>query len=265
MTLLSGDCLERLPELPDDCVDLVLVDLPYGTTKCPWDSTIPFGPMWEHLHRVAKRDAAMVFFAAEPFTSALVMSNVREYRQKLTWLKTRPVNVMNAKKMFMNWTEDIVVFYRSLPTFHPQFWDDGRESRVKIQHTRTDRSEGVMGRTGEREGHVSVYGGDRRYPKTVLEFSNVHNGKDHLHPTQKPVPLLEYLVRTYTNPQDVVLDFCMGSGSTGVACANLGREFIGIEKDGKYFDIANERVHRAYEAPRQDTFEATQNNANEDT
>jgi len=170
------------------------------------------------------------------------MSNLSEYRQKLTWLKTRPFNVFNAKKQFMNWTEDIVVFYRQLPTFNPQFWDDGTPVKKKVQHLNTDRKQGTLGQTGEREGFISVWGGDHRYPKSVLEFSNVHHGKQALHPTQKPVNLIRYLVRTYTNEGDLVLDNCSGSGTTAISCIKEKRNFICFEKDETYWKKSVERV-----------------------
>ena len=178
-------------------------------------------------------------FGTEPFTSALIMSQLSIYRQKLTWLKTRPTNVFNAKKQFMNWTEDIVVFYNKLPTYNPIMRTDGVFTGAKVQHNNTDRSQGTLGKTGENEGYVHQGNDGLFYPKTVLEFSNVHNGKNKLfHPTQKPVALLEYLIKTYTNEGDLVLDNCMGSGSTGVAALNTGRNFIGIELQESYFNIA---------------------------
>ena len=241
--LHNGDCLEVMKRIPDHSVDMVLCDLPYGTTACKWDVVIPFAPLWEQYGRVCKENAAIVLFAGEPFTSMLIMSNIKEYRQKLTWLKTRPFNVFNAKKQFMNWTEDIVVFYKHLPVFNPQWWDDGTHVKMKILRNHTDRSKGTLGRTGEKAEYVAVYGGNKRYPKSVLEFSNVNHGKDCYHPTQKPVALLSYLIKTYTmGGGATVLDNCMGSGSTGVACVETARDFIGIEKDEKYFAIAQDRI-----------------------
>lgn len=244
MTLLQGDCLDRMKEIPDGSVDMVLCDLPYGSTKCAWDVIIPFDALWREYRRACKETAAIVLFGKEPFTSNLITSNVKEYRQKLTWLKTRPTNMFNAKKQFMNWTEDIVVFYRRLPTYNPIMRKDGGFTRGKVQRVRTQRDNGVFVTTGEKAGYVHKSNNGSFYPKTVLEFSNV-NGHKHLHPTQKPVALLEYLIKTYTNPGETVLDNCMGSGSTGVACAQTGREFIGIELSKSYFDIAKERIEKA--------------------
>ena len=247
--IYNMDCLEGMKQIPDGSIDAIICDLPYGTTACKWDSVIPFEPLWEQYHRVAKSNAAIVLFAGEPFTSMLITSNLCEYRQKLTWLKTRPTNVFNAKKQFMNWTEDICVFYRSLPTFNPQFWDDGTPVKQKVQHLNTDRSKGTLGQTGEREGFISVWGGDRRYPKSVLEFSNVLHGKSLLHPTQKPVELLRYLIRTYTDEGQTVLDNCMGSGTTAVAALLERRNYIGFELNREYYDKAIDRIQKAKAEP----------------
>jgi len=240
--LQHGDCLEEMAKLPDGIVDMVLCDLPYGQSKLRWDSVIPFDPLWQQINRVSKENAAVALFGSEPFTSALIMSNPRQFRQKLTWLKTRPTNVFNAKRQFMNWTEDIAVFYRKSPTFHPQMRTDGKFTGEKRQHTHTDRSAGIFQQTGEREGYVHKGNGGLFYPKTVLEFSNVHHGSECYHPVQKPVALLEYLIRTYTNPGDLVLDMCMGSGSTGVAAVSTGRSFVGIEIDEGYYETAKKRI-----------------------
>lgn len=240
--LLQGDCLELMKKIPDKSIDMILCDLPYGTTACKWDIVIPFNSLWEQYKRIIKDNGAIVLFGTEPFTSELILSNIKLYRQKLTWLKTRPTNVFNAKKQFMNWTEDICVFYKKLPTYNPQMRTDGVFTGKKVQHTNTNREDGVLGSTGEKEGYVHEPNDGLFYPKTVLEYSNVNHGKQCLHPTQKPVALLEYLIKTYTNEGDLVLDNCMGSGSTGVACLNIGRNFIGIELDENYFNIAKQRI-----------------------
>ena len=242
INLLQGDCLELMQDIPDKSIDMVLCDLPYGITKCKWDTPIDLSVLWEQYDRACKENAAIVLFATEPFTSALVMSNPKLYRQKLTWLKTRPTNVFNAKKQFMNWTEDILVFYRKLPTFNPIMRTDGQFSGAKIQRMNTKREDGVFHKTGEKKNYVHESNGGLFYPKTVLEFSNVHHGDECFHPTQKPVALMEYLIKTYTNEGDTVLDNTMGSGTTGVACANTNRNFIGIELDDKYFEIAKQRI-----------------------
>ena len=240
--IYNMDCLEGMKQIPDGSVDAVICDLPYGTTACKWDVVIPFEPLWEQYHRVCKPNAAIVLFAGEPFTSFMIMSNLDEYRQKLTWAKTRPTNVFNAKKQFMNWTEDICVFYRSLPTFNPQMRTDGQFTGAKVQHEHHDRMQGTMGRTGLKAGYVHEGNGGLFYPKSVLEFSNVHHGDECLHPTQKPVDLIAYLVRTYTNEGDTVLDNCMGSGTTAIACIKEKRHFVGFELNKEYYDKACKRI-----------------------
>lgn len=245
INLMHGDCLELLQEIPDGSVDMVLCDPPYGTTKCKWDTEIDLAELWKQYNRIVKQNGAVVMFAAEPFTSTLIMSNLKNYRQKLTWLKTRPTNVFNAKKQFMNWTEDIVVFYRKLPTFNPIMRTDGMFTGAKVQRMNTDRGESVFVKTGERKDYIHEGNGGLFYPKTVLEFSNVHKTEECYHPTQKPVPLCEYIIKTYSNEGDTVFDSFMGSGSTGVACVNTGRNFIGMELDEKYFCIAQDRIEEA--------------------
>lgn len=246
ITLYNGNCLEIMKNISDKSVDMILCDPPYGKTPLKWDSIIPFDKMWEQYERIIKDDGAIILFGVEPFTSLLIVSNIKLFRQKLTWLKTRPTNVFNAKKQFMNWTEDIVVFYKKLPTYNPQMRTDGIFTGQKIQKMNTNRENGVMGKTGEKKNYVHLSNNGLFYPKTVLEFSNVNKHKN-IHPTQKPVELLEYLIKTYTNEKMFVLDNCMGSGSTGVACINTNRNFIGIELDENYFNIANQRIKQALE------------------
>jgi site-specific DNA-methyltransferase (adenine-specific) len=234
--IYNDDCLKILPTIPDNSIDLVLTDPPYGTTACKWDSIIPFEPMWKELKRISKENSAIVLFGKEPFSSHLRLSNLDCFKQDLIWLKTRPSNVFNAKKMFMNWHETISIFYNKLPTYNPQF-EQGKPYK-KINYLQ-NRSTGIYGKTGEKENYQHDNKGTR-YPKTILEFSNPNNNS--LHPTQKPTALLEYLIKTYTNEGDTVLDFTMGSGSTGVAAKNTNRKFIGIEMDKNYFDIAKNRI-----------------------
>ena len=240
--IYNEDCLEGMKRIADGAVDCIITDLPYGTTACAWDSVIPFEPLWEQFKRVTKPNAAIVLFATEPFTSTLIMSNIKEYRQKLTWLKTRPTNVFNAPKQFMNWTEDICVFYEKLPTFNPQMRTDGEFTGAKVQRCNHDRSNGTLGQTGEKAGYVHEGNGGLFYPKSVLEFSNVHNGGTGLHPTQKPVDLLRYLILTYSNEGDTILDATIGSGTTAVAALMEKRHFIGFETNKEYFDIAQGRI-----------------------
>ena len=240
--IYNDDCLEGMKAIPSGSIDAVICDLPYGTTACKWDVVIPFEPLWEQYHRVCKPNAAIVLFAGEPFTSFLIMSNLDEYRQKLTWVKTRPTNVFNAKKQFMKWTEDVCIFYRQQPTFNPQMRTDGQFTGAKVQHEHHDRMQGTMGRTGLKAGYVHEGNGGLFYPKSVLEFSNVHHGDECLHPTQKPVDLIAYLVRTYTNEGDTVLDNCMGSGTTAIACIKEKRHFVGFELNKEYYEKAVKRI-----------------------
>ena len=238
--LHEGDCLTVMPTLAAGSVDLILADLPYGTTACKWDSVIPLAPLWECYRRLVKPRGAVVLTASQPFTSALVMSNPGWFRYTLIWEKTRPNNVFNAAKMPMKYHEEIVVFYGSLPTYNPQM--EQTERRTKVLHARTNREHGHLGRTGERAGYVHDNGG-RRHPSSVLRFSNVC--RPHVHPTQKPVALMEYLIRTYTNEGDLVLDNTMGSGTTGVAAVRTGRRFVGIERDPEYYRTALDRIAAA--------------------
>ena len=247
--IFNEDCLEGMKRIPDGSVDCIICDLPYGTTACKWDVVIPFEPLWEQYHRVCKPNAAIVLFAGEPFTSFLIMSNLNEYRQKLTWLKTRPTNVFNAKKQFMNWTEDICIFYRSLPTYNPQMRTDGQFTGAKVQHCHHDRSNGTLGQTGEKAGYIHEGNGGLFYPKSVLEYSNVHNGGTAVHPTQKPVELIRYLIRTYSNPEDVILDNTIGSGTTAIAAIREHRHYIGFELNKEYYDIACRRIAKELQQP----------------
>jgi site-specific DNA-methyltransferase (adenine-specific) len=229
-TLYLGDCLELMKQIPDGSVDLVLCDLPYGTTACKWDTAIPFEPLWAQYHRIAKRNAAIVLTASQPFTTALIASNLREFRYCWVWEKGRPSNPQLAKIQPLKSHEDVCVFYRERATYNPQGLREIPESERKV-HLPEKNSLGHC----VRKPYVQTHTG---YPKAVLNIAPERG----LHPTQKPVALMEYLIRTYTNEGEVVLDNCMGSGTTGVACANTGRRFIGIEREPKYFDIACRRL-----------------------
>ena len=233
--LILGDCLEELDRLKDNSVDLLLVDLPYGTTACKWDSIIPLDELWPHYHRVCKPNAAMVFTAAQPFTTVLAASNLRDFRYEWIWVKPQGTNPMNAKVMPLKAHENILVFYRKKPTYNPQMWFS----------TPYGGFESDTSKIGEVYGSAKSKHRDNptgsRYPKTILEFKQEKG----LHPTQKPQPLMEYLIKTYSNPGDTVLDNCMGSGTTGAAAVSLGRDFIGIELEYDYFQIAEERISNA--------------------
>jgi len=223
-----------MKELPDGCVDLVLCDLPYGTTACKWDTVIPFEPLWAQYRRIAKKNAAIVLTASQPFTTALIASNMRDFRYCWVWRKSRATGFQNANRMPMKEHEDVAVFYRVQPTYNPQ---------------------GVVpfGRINKRGSVGENWGGDgslvneysqklTNYPRSVLDIPVAGST---VHPTQKPVELMEYLIKTYTNDGEVVLDNCMGSGTTAVACKETGRHYIGIEIEPKYCDIARRRVAEA--------------------
>lgn len=236
-TLYLGDCLEVMPELEYE-VDMVLTDPPYGTTQCKWDSVINLDLMWAELKTLAKPNGAIVLMASQPFTSALIMSNIKMFKYCWIWVKSQAVGHLNAYKMPMKNTEDVVVFYRKLPTYIPEL----RDKLVKNIRPETKvRKQTLCYGAHSKESHRKIPL-DKTLPNQILNFNN---SQANAHPTQKPVALMEYLVKTYTNEGETVLDFTMGSGTTGVACANLNREFIGIELDPGYFDIAVERIRTA--------------------
>jgi site-specific DNA-methyltransferase (adenine-specific) len=231
--LKFGECLDKLTEISDASVDMILTDLPYGTTACSWDSIIPLDKLWEQYNRVVKENAAMVFTASQPFTTILASSNIKNFRYEWIWQKPQGTNPMNAKIMPLKSHENILVFYKTKPTYNPQM----------TKGTPYGGFESETSTIGEVYGRAKSVHRDNpegtRYPKTILSFKQEKG----LHPTQKPVPLMEYLIKTYTNEGDVVLDSTMGSGTTGVACLNTSRKFIGIEKDPKYFQIAYDRIY----------------------
>jgi len=233
MMLHLGDCLDVMQGIPDGSVDMVCTDPPYGTTNCKWDSVIPFEPMWAQLKRIVKPNGAIVLTASQPFTSALVMSNVGMFRYDLKWIKTQATGFYNANRMPLRAHEDILVFYRSLPSYNPQKTDG--EPYVQKRGSASNVYQG-------KDLSVTVNETGMRHP---LSWQVFQRDADKVHPTQKPVALMEYLIRTYTNPSETVLDFTMGSGTTGVAAANIGRRFIGIEMDADYFAIAQARIQKA--------------------
>ena len=235
--LLQGDCLEEMGSIPDKSIDMILCDLPYGTTACKWDTVIPFAPLWKEYERIIKLNGAIVLTASQPFTSALVMSNIKLFKYDLIWHKTHPKGHLNAKKMPMRAHESILVFYKKHGTYNP-IKTQGHVRKVARTNNYQKKADSVYGKQKDIERN---YDATDRYPASVLIFNN-ENQTNRLHPTQKPVALFEYLIRTYTNEGETVLDNCMGSGTTGVACKNLNRKFIGIEKDEKYFEIAKNRI-----------------------
>ena len=232
--LFNGDCLVEMAKIPNGSVDMVMADLPYGTTACKWDSVVPFEPLWYEYRRVCKPNAAIVLTASQPFTSALVMSNVGMFKYCWVWDKANSTGFLNAKKQPLRQTEDICVFYREQCTYKPEMEVRGKP-RVKGGYNKPGGSDNY----GDFHDVKSV--NNEYYPTNLLRISNA-NRAEKIHPTQKPVALMEYLIRTYTLPGETVLDNTMGSGTTGVACMNTGRNFIGIERDPEYFAIAQMRL-----------------------
>jgi site-specific DNA-methyltransferase (adenine-specific) len=248
MQLIKGDCLVEMNSIPDKSIDMILCDLPYGTTACKWDNVIPFEPLWDQYKRVIKDNGAIVLFGSQPFSSALVMSNTKWFKYEWIWEKSKGCNFTHAKNMPIKFHESILVFSKApighktqlgnrRMEYNPQdiIKVDKKWSRPQKYNTehKLDRDSHKLDRIIEFEN----------YPKSILKYGNSNNRERGLHPTQKPVALLEYLIKTYTNDGETVLDNCMGSGSTGVACVNLNRSFIGIEMDDKYFEIASKRIN----------------------
>ena len=241
INLMLGDCLERMKEIPDGSVDMVLTDPPYGTTACKWDSVIPFEPMWAQLKRVTKKNGAIVMTASQPFTSALVMSNVKMFRYEWVWDKVnRYTGSLQANKRRLRRHEDVLVFSISPINTYNKQWRDGKPYSV----TRTNGHGGYVSNAEKDVVRKGVNDG-KHNPCSIIDIAADNKKESGLHPTQKPVALMEYLIKTYTNEGETVLDFTMGSGTTGVAAKNLDRSFIGIEMDEGYFNIAKERIDRA--------------------
>lgn len=232
--LLHGDCLKLMFDLPDNSVDMVCCDMPYGTTACKWDTVLPLDMLWRHYDRIVKDNGAIVLFCAQPFTSTLVMSRPKTFKYELVWNKVNSSSGLHAKIQPLRQHENILVFGQKKTNYYPQMV----EAQKRIDKARViPNGEAFSGKSKER-----VYDNKgQKYPKSILTVSNA-NQKGKVHPTQKPVALIEYLIKTYTNEGDTVLDNCMGSGTTGVACKNLNREFIGIELDEKYYQIATKRI-----------------------
>lgn len=241
--LLLGDCLERMAEIPDGSVDMVMCDLPYGTTACKWDSVIPFEPLWAAYRRVCKKNVAIVLTASQPFTSALVMSNVNMFKYCWTWEKGKVGGFTSAKLRPLKLFEDVCVFSEGTTANCSQsnmpYYPQGLVRVDKVSSSSNDKSKTGYARPSQTPKYIQEFSG---YPKQLLKFTL---DADRVHPTQKPVALMEYLIRTYSNEGDTILDNTMGSGTTGVACVNTSRHFIGIERDPDYFRIAETRITAA--------------------
>jgi DNA modification methylase len=236
MQLFNGDCLEVMKSIPDASIDAIITDPPYGTTACKWDSVIPFDLMWEQLNRIIKPNGAIVLFGSQPFTSILVTSNLKMFKYEWIWKKERPTNPLLCKKQPPKYHENILVFYKKQPTFNPTFIK--RKEENKRNNKPREYKDNTKIDTNKYSDMVLSGNNDLIYSPNILEIS-MQRG---MHPTQKPVALIEYLIKTYTNENETVLDFTMGSGTTGVACKNTNRNFIGIELDKNYFEIAKKRI-----------------------
>ena len=239
--LRLGDCLEVMKEIPDESIDMILCDLPYGTTACKWDTVIPFEPLWKQYKRIIKDDGIIILFGSEPFSSKLRMSNLKMYKYDLVWKKSRPSNFQLAKKQPMKYHENIIVFYNKQPKYNPIMIEAGIKNKKISKNNKTTNN--ITGNDINFVSNTST----KRYPKSILEFNSVCNSHNRYHSTQKPIELLEYLIKTYSNEGETILDNCMGSGSTGVACINTNRNFIGIELDENYYKIACERINNTQE------------------
>lgn len=264
--LRHGDCLEVMKDIPDKSIDMILCDLPYGTTACKWDVIIPFDKLWEQYNRIIKDNGAIVLFGSEPFTAELIHSNIKNFKYEWIWEKQKASNFMGAKYQPLKYHENICVFSKSTHNYYPQrykvleFEEIKQMSDKELKQIFETRDYDRFGKVDRRKTinnpktnkeHIGnkitrTRSADDgyRFPKSVLKINKEIN--TNLHPTQKPVALLEYLIKTYTKEGDAVLDNCMGSGSTGVACVNINRNFIGIELDENYFNIAKERIEKAH-------------------
>ena len=230
-----GDCLELYKNLEPKSIDLILTDLPYGTTACKWDTIIPFDKLWEMVNYLLKPNGAFITTASQPFTSALVMSNPKMFKYELIWHKSHPTGFASSKKRTMKYHENILIFYNNQPTYNPQI------TKGKPNHWNIKKA-GKVSNSQPKLGEIENKNGDNKFPNSVMYF-NSPNRNGIFHPTQKPIALFEYLLKTYSNENMTVFDPCMGSGTTGVACKNLNRNFIGIEKDENYFKIAEQRIN----------------------
>ena len=237
----QGDCLELMKEIPDGAVDAIICDPPYGITNCAFDVRLPFEPMWEQFKRVTKKNAAICLFSQMPFGAELIMSNRKMFRYEWIWEKSLGVGFLNAKKMPLRAHENILIFYQALPTYNPQF-TKGKPYGFRERKSYSDNY--------SKQKYTSINNDGKRYPRDILLYQLPRDE----HPQQKPVALLEYLIKTYTNEGEVVLDATMGSGSTGVACVNTGRKFIGFEKEQNFFEIAEKRIDEAASARAQELF-----------
>jgi len=242
MKLYKGDCLEVMKSIADKSIDPIITDPPYGTTACKWDSVIPFEPMWKQLNRIIKPNGAIVLFGSEPFSSALRMSNIKNYKYDWIWKKSRCGNFQISKYQPLKYTEIISVFSNKTHKYYPIFQEASENTKKRRTYKMGGmvKTERIRWKSGRYKSKL-LYGKDKKNPSNLIDIKSVHT--KFLHPTQKPVALIEYLIKTYTNELETVLDFTMGSGTTGVACCNTNRNFIGIELNKDYFKIAQDRIN----------------------
>lgn len=246
MKLIKGDCLEMMKSIPDKSIDMILCDLPYGTTACKWDVVIPFDPLWVQYKRIIKDRGCIALFGSEPFSSYLRMSNIKNYKYDWYWNKGQGLNFVTAKYRPLNDTECISIFGNTV-NYYP-IMEDAKKENIRPINRGSSKTNIISGIKSGIAKSKDGYDKNKRYPKTSIHINSriaECNSLNRIHPTQKPVALLEYLIKTYTLEGETVLDNCMGSGSTGVACINTNRNFIGIEKDDKYFEIAKKRIKGA--------------------
>lgn len=236
--LLKGECIELMSSIKENTIDLILTDLPYGITNCSWDKQIDFQLLWQQYTRIIKENGAILLFAIEPFASELRLSNKKMYKYDLIWQKTQPTGHLNANRQPLRTYENILVFYKKQPFYNPQKSQNHKPMHSYTKYIETQNHTQVYGKTNK---ELTGGGTTERFPTNIITFAS-DKQKSKLHPTQKPVALLEYLINTYTKQNETILDSCMGSGSTGVACINTNRHFIGIEIDTKYYEIAKKRI-----------------------
>lgn len=233
--IILGETIEEMSKLPDKSIDMILCDLPYGTTQCKWDSIIPFDKLWSQYERIIKPNGAIVLTASQPFTSNLIMSNPKLFRYSLVWEKSKSTGYLNSKKMPMRSHEDVLVFYKGLPTYNPQMVE-GTPYDKGIAHRPTE-----VYREQKGEIHVKNNTG-LRYPRSVQYFKTAESEGKVYHPTQKPIMLMEWLIKTYTNENEIVLDNCIGAGTTAIAAIRTNRKYIGIEIDENYYNVTKQRI-----------------------
>lgn len=235
----NSDCLLEMQNIADKSIDMILCDLPYGTTKCKWDIIIPLDKLWDSYNRIIKDNGSIILTATQPFGSLLINSNLKMFRYEWIWNKVTARGHLVAKKRPMSQHENILVFYKNAPTYNPQMIDRPKDKIENRRTTEYKRTEIMGGNTTKSPKNITY---DKWFPKTILTYSNANSSNKSIHPTQKPTELFEYLIKTYTNKGDLVLDNCSGSGTTGVACQNTDRNYILIEKDKNYFDLSLKRL-----------------------